>query len=516
MPAKKTPVKATAKSTAKKSAAPSKGEPRKTKSTKEESVVSNNIIVKKIKIMASYDWNMRHAMAEFNRFYDKTYVWKRKKYKLELGRIIAKPTVCGDDLSKEVDFLVDRTTHWNAFYKMWAQQALNSNVQSANHPNTFENHDKHHTYDLMARAIHPKDRFPKTVLLPQYAPYTAEQEQQEMWEYYQSLIIKHTKYGWDPHRKVTDWDKVNESYERSMKFKEKNALMRDQFYVKGNYLQDVVDNVFGGQFPLWLKKAFGGGGSDVFRIKTMEELYEKYDQTGGRPFHLQESVENFETFIRCMAIGPQILPMRYQPDEPIHAHYSPEKLHVDKEIFDRLRAYVMLINAYHRWTYNSFECLIKDNRIHPIDFANACPDSNFTSIHAHFPWLIKALTRWFAFCAITERDMRADMEQKKYLEVLNDPNISQEKKFEHHYKLSEDYFGIPEFKEFCEKNFDDIDDAIMAFYDQNEEQILETAIRFSDFPEHEHDHFYNYYKDMMANTYRSDPKAYLTSVIYKG
>ncbi|MBN2804890.1 MAG: hypothetical protein JXR91_17475, partial [Deltaproteobacteria bacterium] len=490
--------------------------PKKSSSSKtaKAPAVSKAPIVKKVKIMASYDWSMRSALSAFARFYDRPLKYKRKQYVMELGRIIAEPQVCGDNLKKDVDFVVDRTTHWNAYYKMWAQQALNSMVQSANHPNTFENHDKHHTYDLMARAIHPDDHFPKTVLLPQYAPYTAEQKQQEMWEYYQSLIINNTKYGWDPHRRETDWNKVNESYERAQKFKEKNDLMRDQFYCKGNYIQEVMEKHFNNQYPVWLKKAFGGGGSDVFKIKSLDELYKKYDETGGKPFHIQESVENYDIFIRCMAIGPQILPMKFQPDEPLHEHYSPEKITVDKDVYTRMEAYVMLINAYHRWTYNSFECIIKDNVINPIDFANACPDSNFTSLHAHFPWLIKSLYKWFAFCAVTEKDMRVDMEQVKYLKVLNDPKISQKKKFDHHYKLSKDYFEIDEFNKFCAENFADIDSSITDFYKQNEESILDTAIRFSDFPENEHDKFYRHYKDIMDNTFNRDPQSYLTDVIF--
>lgn len=512
MPAKETKKTAETKAPEKATSKPVKAE---NQTPASKAAGNENPMIKKIKIMASYDWTMRQAMVEFVKFYDPVITYKKKKHKLELGRIVANPIICGQDLSKEVDFLVDRTTHWNAFYKMWAQQALNSGVQSANHPNTFENHDKHHTYDLMARAIHPADVFPKTVLLPQFAPYTPDQEQQDMWEYYQSLIIHNTKFGWDPHRRTTNWEKINESYDKALKFKEKNRLMRDQFYPKDNYLKDVIDNIFEGKFPLWLKKAFGGGGSDVFKISNIDELYQKYDETGGRVFHLQESVEEYDIFIRCMAIGPQVLPMKYQPDAPLHQHYSPDKIKVKRSMFRRLEAYVMLINAYHRWTYNSFECILKDGKIHPIDFANACPDSNFTSLHAHFPWLICALTRWFSFCAVAGKDMRCDMEQMKYLSVLNDPKISQEEKFEHHRKLSRDYFELERFEEFCEENFKDMTDAMIAFYDKAEASILETAIKFSDFPEYEHEKFYYYYKDLIDNTFRKAPKDYLTTVIFE-
>ena len=187
---------------------------------------------------------------------------------------------------------------------------------------------------------------------------------------------------------------------------------------------------------------------------------------------------------------------------------------MDPEIYERLQAYVRFINSYHRWTYNSFECLVKDGAIHPIDFANACPDSNFTSLHTHFPWLLCALVKWISYVAVTKKNMGIDLEQEKYTKVFMNPKKSQQDKFDFHKQMSDKYFEIQKFQEFCDENFQDLDDAMIAFYDNHFDRIIEFAIEYSDFPDYEKGQFFHHYKNMMDTLFRPNAKRYLSTVVF--
>ena len=470
--------------------------------------------IKRIAILASYDFSLRHAMAEFLQFIDPVLRYKKQDYKLELTRVQARPILCGQDLSGVADLIVDRTTHWNAYYRNLAYQAMNSGVQMVNNTYTFDNYNKHTTYDLMARAMHPKDRFPKTALLPSFGPVTPDHFAHERWAEELTHIAQHTWYGWDPQRKWADQKKIDNEMASYDGYVAKSQRMRRHFYPPGDFLKETMEKTFENKYPVFLKKVSGGGGSDVFKIDSLEELYARFDRTGGRGFHLQEGITDYDDFIRCMAIGPQVLPMRFQPDAPHHEHYSPEKLRVDKTMFDRLENYVNFINSYHRWTYNSFEALIRNNSVHPIDFANGCPDSHFTSLHVHFPWLIVSLIKWLSFCVVTGKDLKIDIQNSRYLKVLNNSKMTQQEKYEFCADESHKYFETERFQAFCDENFPNINEQMIAFYDKHFDEIIRHAIDWSDFPDDKKEEFVGYYQDMMTNLFRKNPHDYLTPVLY--
>ena len=79
----------------------------------------------------------------------------------------------------------------------------------------------------------------------------------------------------------------------------------------------------------------------------------------------------------------------------------------------------LVINAFFGWDFNSCEALRSNGVWRPIDFANACPDSQVTSLHFHFPWLIKANLRWSIFCAATKRCLNTNLNWRAYFDIAD-------------------------------------------------------------------------------------------------
>ena len=450
--------------------------------------------------------------ADFMAFFDPTVTWRGKSYRFDVDVIRAAPLVCGTNLRDAADLVLDNCMHhWLPFYRSWTHTAVNSGVQFLNNGLTFRSLHKHNAYDLLSRAMHPRDRHPKTVMLPEYYPYTADQEKQMWWENEQKMTVESTSLGFDPERSVVDQRQLKLKVHAFRRLQGRLRQMRVTHYPAGNYLKEVVEQHFGGKFPLYLKPMMGFDGTDVSRINNLEELYQAYDRTRGEGFHLQEGIDDYDVFVRCMSVGPQVLTMRFLRDEPIHLHYSAERFELEPDMAGRLRNYVRFINSYHRWNHNAFEALVKDGAIHPIDYANTCPDSSLMSLHVHFPWLICALVRWCTFVVVAEVDLRSDMEQKMYAEFLNDSTKSAEEKYEACRQLSHAYFRTEEFAEYCASGLQGLEEAMARYYDANAERMVDRLLRTSTFQPHEIEHFVRQYLEKMNTCFRPNASQYLTA-----
>ncbi len=172
-------------------------------------------------------------------------------------------------------------------------------------------------------------------------------------------------------------------------------------------------------YPSFMKPYDGGAWVGVSKIEDVGELKTAYEASGKRVMHLQKAVLPHDLFVRCIGVGPQVNIVRYDPSAPLHARYMEDRDFIGDDDAKFLTDMTLTINSFFGWDFNSCEALLRDGVWHPIDFANPCPDSQVTSLHVHFPWVVKAKLRWSIFCALTERKMRQNVDWEPYYEIAD-------------------------------------------------------------------------------------------------
>jgi hypothetical protein len=126
-----------------------------------------------------------------------------------------------------------------------------------------------------------------------------------------------------------------------------------------------------------------------------------------------------------------------------------------------LEEITLTINAFFGWDFNSCEALLKGGVWYPIDFANACPDSQVTSLHYHFPWLLKANLRWSLFCAATRRKVRRNLDWEPYFAIAA-RDLPPRDKLRAYAALARTHFDLERFEEFCARHLAHLDDVAMS------------------------------------------------------
>jgi len=334
------------------------------------------------------------------------------------------------------DVVIDRLTHWYHTSREWIKKAIVTNdLYVFNNPWTLQSMEKHTTYCAMMRLGLP---VPRTWLIPPKA-------------YAESADLQPT-------------------------------LKR---YAKLFNLGDIGDEI---GYPHFIKPYDGGAWVGVTAIKDRDALLDAYNESGTRVMHLQEGIVPFDKFVRCIGLGPQWRCVNYDPDAPLHDRYRMEVDFLSSEERQRLVDITMVINAFFGWDFNSCESLLSNGEWHPIDFANGCPDSQVTSLHYHFPWLIMANLRWSIFCAATQRRPNTDLNWRRYFDIA-DQDIPFDDKLAAYVEIARQRFSIDEFDEFCDRHLGHLDEVANDYFASDD---VRDAIRQKVealYPEHEIDEF---------------------------
>ncbi len=240
-------------------------------------------------------------------------------------------------------------------------------------------------------------------------------------------------------------------------------------------------------YPLFMKPYDGGGWKGVSRVDSTEQLKAAYESSGSAVMHLQKAVAPFDRFVRCIGLGPQTRTILYDIEAPLHDRYTLAREFATEEEHALIRDMTLVINAFFAWDFNSCELIHKDGVWYPIDFANPCPDSQVTSLHYHFPWLIIANLRWSIFAAATLRRMRP-MGWGRYFKVVKE-GMTLRERLDALVRIAHRRFQTEAFEEFCHTHLAHLDEVAYEFFGSTEARDAVRVKVAALFPAHEVEEF---------------------------
>jgi glutathione synthase/RimK-type ligase-like ATP-grasp enzyme len=143
-------------------------------------------------------------------------------------------------------------------------------------------------------------------------------------------------------------------------------------------------------FPAYMKPFDGGGWKEVYQITSLDDLWPKYDQTKQYVMMLQEEII-FDDYFRCYCIGGKhVRIMQYEPRNPHHLRYEHGKAPAEKKLLETVKDYVIKLNKYLGYDFNTVEFAIRDGIPYAIDFCNPAPDAEVTSVgQDNFEWVVE-------------------------------------------------------------------------------------------------------------------------------
>ncbi|MEJ2202885.1 MAG: hypothetical protein P8170_02115 [Gemmatimonadota bacterium] len=336
---------------------------------------------------------------------------------------------------KRYDLVIDRLTHWYHTRREWIKKAvMMDDVYVFNNPWSVQSMEKSTSYAVMMRLGFP---VPDTWLVP--------------------------PHSYEP---IEDLEVTLRSYARHFDL---GAIGRELGY------------------PMFMKPYDGGGWRAVSRLANESALREAYDNSGKLVMLLQAAVDPFDRFVRCIGLGPQTHVVLYDPKAPLHDRYTVAHDFLSPEERRLIDSTTLIINAFFRWDFNSCELLHREGTWHPIDFANPCPDSQVTSLHYHFPWLIKANIRWAVFSATVGRKLQP-LEWDRFFDAVEDGMTLQER-IDALLPLVHAHFDTDAFHEFCDTHLANLDAVTHEWFGTEDARDAVRRKVAALFPPHEVEEF---------------------------
>ncbi|AXG14761.1 ATP-grasp domain-containing protein [Intrasporangium calvum] len=344
------------------------------------------------------------------------------------------------------ELVIDRLAHWYYHPREWLKKAaLVDDVYLLNSPFTFQSMEKHSAYCALMRL---GLKVPQTVLVPYKNP------------------VDNVR-----------WAYTSAKYNRPFDLKQ----------LAGNL-----------GYPLYMKPFDGGGWRGVSRIDDEQDLVRAYDESGEMLMHLQATID-YDVFARALSIGPETMVMNFRPEEPMHNRYAVSHGFLSPSAGRETAALSRIVNAFFGWEFNSCEMLVKGDDVYPIDYANACPDVAVTSLHYYFPWAIKALVRWSAYCLVTGRRSRTvDLETRRYFDLADRADLSDKEKLDAYLAIADEYFETAAYEQWCARHLGHLDSAALEWFGSDDfTRMLRRTVETT-YPEPERERFMAHFQGLLG------------------
>jgi hypothetical protein len=366
-----------------------------------------------------------------------------KTHEFVTERLTIEPFDLNDPV--RTDLVIDRLAYWYYHPREWLKKAaLMNGTYLLNSPFTFQSMEKHSAYCAMLRL---GLKIPRTVLVPYKNPV----------------------------------DNVRWAYTAAK-------------YNKPFDLDAIADDL---GYPMYMKPFDGGGWRGVSRINTRDDLHRAYDESGEMLMHLQSTVE-YDVFARALSIGPETMVMDFRPDEPMHNRYALSHDFLSPSAGHQAVAISRIVNAFFGWEFNSCEMLVKGDAVHPIDYANACPDVAVTSLHYYFPWAISALVKWSAYSLATGRRTKIDLHTERYFAIADDESMDYDAKINGYLALADEHFETARYHEWCGSQLKHFDEQVVEWFSGEDfDRILRETVTGM-FPAHEQEKFLAHFRGLVG------------------
>ena len=149
-----------------------------------------------------------------------------------------------------------------------------------------------------------------------------------------------------------------------------------------------------GDFPLWMKPHSGGGWKSVYKVESLQEIWDAYNETAQLVMMLQEGIE-FTSYFRCYCIGRKhVRIMNYEPRNPHHLRYQAD-FDVSDELLETIKEGVLKLNKALGYDFNTVEFAVRDGIPIAIDFCNPAPDADYASVGPeNFEWVVETMANY--------------------------------------------------------------------------------------------------------------------------